>query len=227
MSDLRDLLSAEAERQRPHSSPPYDEIAHRANRRARMRKAAVGCAVVAVVAAAAVSSSVLSGSDDQTRSGPAGPSVSTTPSTSIPTISGPRTLGAPIELRQVLKPPVTCTGTGLRVFLPGAGDGCFELADPEIVVRHVTDLSVVDRPAADGSVQGDQAVRIALDGPDAAKFAALTAARWDGERVALVVDGVVYAAPQIQGPISGGQLELPMDADMIARLLGALTTDNS
>jgi hypothetical protein len=229
MPELRDLLSAEAERQRPASTPPYAEIARRAHRRSRLRAAAAGSAIVAVVALAAVSSAALIGSDDdQTRSGPAGPAVSTTPSSpSIPTISGPRTLGTPIELRQVLESPEPCPATATVFPSAVAGTDCFELAEPEMVVRRVADLSVAKVASADGTQKGNQAVMITLDGPDAARFSALTAEKWNGKQVALVADGVVYSAPQIQGPISGGQLELSMDADTIARLLRVLTTDSS
>ena len=225
MSELHDLLSAEAERQRPVANPPYDEIARRAHRRSRVRAVAAGSAVVAVVAVTAVSSIFLIGSDDQTRSGPAGPSVSTAPS--IPTISGPRILGAPIELRQVLGSPDTCPATGAPAFPSAAGDDCFELAEPEIVVRRVADLSVVEVASPDGSMQGDLAVMITLEAGPAGHLAALTADRWDGERVAFVVDGSVYAAPTVQGQISGGVLQLPMDPSTIARLLDLLTTDSS
>jgi hypothetical protein len=225
MSELRDLLSAEAERQRPAWTPPYAEIARRAHRRSRLRAAAAGSAVVAVVTLAAISSALLTGSDDdQTRSGPAGPSVSTTPSgPSIPTISGPRTLGAPIEVRQVLRPPETCRATAARAFTSAAGNDCFELAAPEIVVRHVADLSVVEVASPDGTLQGDQAVWITLDDPDAAQLTALTADRWDGERVAFVVGGLVYDAPTIQGQPLGHMLQLSRDPRTIERLLDVLT----
>ena len=229
MSELRDLLHAEAQRQRPAWTPPYDEIARRAHRRSRLRAAAAGSAVVAVVALAAVSSAVLIGSDDdQTRSGPAGPSVSTTTaSPSIPTISGPRTLGARIELRQVLGSTETCPARGAQDFPSAAGNECFELAEPEITFRRVADLSVVEVASPDGSPQGGQAVMITLVAGPAEQFAALTADRWDGERVAFVVDGLVYAAPTIQGQISGGVLQLLMDPSTIERLIDVLTTDSS
>ena len=225
MSELRDLLSAEAERQRPASTPPYDEIARRAHRRSRLRAAAAGSAVVAVVALAAIASALLTGSDDdQTRSGPTGPSVSTTPSgSSIPTISGPRTLGAPIEVRQVLRPPETCRATAARAFNSAAGDDCFELAAPEIVIRRVLDLSVVEVASPDGTLQGHQAMWITVDDADAARFLALTSDRWDGERVAFVVDGLVYEAPTIQGGI-GHMVQLSLDPRTIRLLLDVLTT---
>jgi hypothetical protein len=223
MSELRDLLSAEAERQRAPWTPPYDEIVRRAHRRSRLRVAAAGSAVVTVVAVVAVSSAILTGSDDdQTRSGPAG-TVSTTPSgPSIPTTYGPRTLGAPIEVRQVLRPPETCRATAARAFTSAAGNGCFELATPEIVIRHVRDLSVVEVASSDGSMQGDQAVWITLDDPDAAELTALTADRWEGERVAFVVGGLVYNAPTIQGQL-GHMLQLSRDPRTIERLVDVLT----
>jgi hypothetical protein len=49
------------------------------------------------------------------------------------------------------------------------------LAEPEITVRRVVDLSVVQVASPDGSPQGDQAVMITLPAGPAEHFAALTA----------------------------------------------------
>lgn len=65
-------------------------------------------------------------------------------------------------------------------------------------------------------------VRLVFAPPAAEAFAAVTAAH-PGERLALVVDGVVAAAPTIRDPITGGAVAItlrsPADATALGRAL--------
>ncbi len=107
----------------------------------------------------------------------------------------------------------------LRVVVPDGGttfparDGAALRLGPSLLTAP---LAITDAHAAGAEVQ------LTLAPPAAKSFAALTAAH-RGDKLAIVVDGVVQSAPLIRDAITGGKVSItlrsPDDAAALARSL--------
>jgi len=97
---------------------------------------------------------------------------------------------------------------------PSGGGGAPSVSSPQVCyhLRAGTGLTVhrVARAAADRGPAGSWQVDIALDRPDARRFAHLTRAH-RGEKLALLVNRKVLTAPQVNEPITGGKLQISGD----------------
>ncbi|WP_242902145.1 SecDF P1 head subdomain-containing protein [Actinomadura terrae] len=126
---------------------------------------------------------------------------------------GPTDLRRPLTFQQVaaVSAPPCAAGT-----LPDAAPGpkkapeCYRPGPGGMTVRHVEAIRTVPPDAASGQ---SWSVQLSLASADAAGFARLSgqaaqsAAGSPGRRIAMIVDGRVVSAPEVQGgPITGGEV---------------------
>jgi preprotein translocase subunit SecD len=134
---------------------------------------------------------------------------------------GPVDLVVPIEMRPVVGQSASTSAT------PSASPSQTQLPDPtgELLTLSppVMTIERLDRAAIvfDNSAW---ALTIDLTDKDAATFASWTADHI-GERLAMVIDDEVVVAPEIQGAITGGSMQISGDytRDDIEKLLDKIT----
>lgn len=110
---------------------------------------------------------------------------------------GPVSLVVPIEMRPVIGPSSTePSGTEL----PDPSGARLTLADPIMVVERLDGAEIEN-------TTGSWALNLDLTDDDAATFADWTAGHV-GEQLAMVVDGKIVVAPEIQAAITGGNVQI-------------------
>ena len=131
-------------------------------------------------------------------------------------------LAAPIEIRPVLHEYLTCPAH-LQTVPAAQGPDCFRLGSAALVVHRLQGVSVVLQTLANGSTATDRrALDMQLTAHDTTTFAALTAALLH-KQVAFVVGGKVQSAPFIQGHITIGIIQIPVDGAAAQALVSELT----
>ena len=123
---------------------------------------------------------------------------------------GPRTLAAPIEIRPVLREFATCPAHAHTV-PAAAGPGCFRLGPAALVIGRVRDLNVGLSTLANGTVGDRYELNLTMIAHDTATFSTLTAASLH-KQLAFVVKERVQTAPSIEGHITVGEVQIPLDA---------------
>jgi hypothetical protein len=202
----------------------------RARARARRRTTVVSFAV-AVPACLVVVALLVggNGSGARTVSQPAThgtatprPSSASSPVTLIAIPPGPRTLATPIEIRPVLRAYLTCPAHAQTV--PAAvGSDCYRLGPAAIVIRRVRDLSTGLAQTSNGSAVGAGIeLNLTMTAHDTAAFSALTAVSLH-KQVAYVINGKVRTAPSIEGHITDGNIQIPVEAAAAQAFVTELT----
>jgi hypothetical protein len=136
--------------------------------------------------------------------------VASLPAAQVTVAPGPRRLGAPIEIRPVLREFASCPAHAQTV--PAAvGPGCFRLGPAALVIRRVRDLNVGLSTLSNGTVGDRYELNLTMTAHDTATFSALTAASLH-KQLAFVVEGKVQTAPSIEGHITVGEVQFPLDA---------------
>ena len=167
---------------------------------------------VAVLLAVLLPASVLAGC--VSREGGASDGGGTT---SASPASGPVDLAVPIELRPVLETPSTDPTV---IMLPTENGEQLTLAEPVLTIRELDGAEVTFEQNA-----GTWVLNLDLDDVDGEAFGDWTTAH-TGERLAMVADDEVLTAPQIQSPITGGELQIAGDftrdeaRDLLDRITG-------
>ena len=135
------------------------------------------------------------------------------PTPSAPTVIEPPEDGPPakVELRPVLEvlgQNADCRQPGVWCAEDGSG-GAYRLGPAELRTKHIVSAH------ARLSDYGSFVVGIKLSAAGAAKFERITAelAEKTGVRsqLAVVVDDVVISAPEVQGPVPGGEIDISGD----------------
>jgi hypothetical protein len=190
-------------------------IRARAVRRRRLQRSVLGIAAAAV--AVSVGLGVAALRDPQQHAEP----PAQEPGVTVP--AGPRTLGTPVELREVIGTPRCANKSVATVPSVDGGGACFQLDSPELVVRRVQNMSVVVEP--DPSTVGkNRTVLVLTLGADQAKaFRTLTEPR-AGRIAALVVNGLVYPSPGLGDEKPDGKVRLTAGSPENLRLLVQLLT---
>jgi hypothetical protein len=132
---------------------------------------------------------------------------------------GPRTFAVPLTIHPVLDEFPVCPA-GVTTVPADDGTRCYRLGPAALEIDEVDDLAAGPRTDPEGVTDGGVQLVLTMTAADAEAFARLTG-RSVGEPIALVVDGIVYAAPQIAMRITGGQVALPLE-EPTARSLVAL-----
>jgi hypothetical protein len=135
----------------------------------------------------------------------------------------PQTLRTPIELRAVRDiGPAPCPGT---LTAPAGGalmpyeDSCLAVDAPDLTIQRVTSFEVgADEPGFTG-----WRVKATLVDEQREPFRALTE-RLVGRQLAIVVDGTVYNAPNVQAALTEGAFQVSFEDETAARALAAKLT---
>lgn len=165
--------------------------------------------LVAVLLAALLPAALLAGCVSREGGAPDGGGT-----TSASPASGPVDLAVPIELRPVLE--TTSTDPTVTV-LPTEEGEQLTLAEPMLTIRRLDGAEVRFE-------NNTWVLNLDLDDADGKAFADWTTAH-TGERLAMVADDKVLTAPQIQSPITGGELQIAGDftQDEVRDLLDRIT----
>ncbi len=134
--------------------------------------------------------------------------------TSAAPASGPVDLAVPIELRPVLETASTDPNV---IVLPTEEGEQLTLAEPVLTIRRLDGAEVMFQ-------QNTWVLNLDLDDADGKAFGDWTTDH-TGERLAMVADDEVLTAPQIQSPITGGELQIAGDftQDEVRDLLDRIT----
>jgi preprotein translocase subunit SecD len=130
-------------------------------------------------------------------------------------VVGPVDLTVPIEMRPVVE---TGSAEPATTELPDPSGEVLPLSDPVMTVERL------DRAEAQLDQNQQWVLTLTLTSDDAAAFADWTA-NHVGERLAMVIDGEVVIAPEIQAAITGGVVQIAGDytRDEIHDLLAKIT----
>jgi hypothetical protein len=223
MTDIDEIRTALSDALRlPGEIHPRPGAATTIRARARSRRrVTVVTFAVAVPACLALVALLVGTNDPSARSvSPPAGHVSATPSTPATEVSlppGPRTLATSIEIRPVLRSYINCatlTGTVPAV----KGRACYRLGPAALVIRRVREMSLGMEQVATGTASAVMELNMRLTAHDTTAFSTLTAASLH-QQVAFVVAGKVWTAPSIEGHITDGYIQIPVDAGAPARAL--------